>query len=181
MENENQLILLSFNTGQIGKNQKLYNFRKKMVKWEKTHNEVTLHEKFLLQNFLMFVGEFDRQWKTLGRKNMLNSQFILLVLLKNFRWKVQNFFVRTEKTKNEFMEIVNFIFEKLGWEKVNLYFLKVRPPKKKGRNFFAQPFSLLWFQKISREIHPSKPKQKIFFGKPFSLACLEKIWKKDKV
>ena len=30
-----QLVLFSFNTEKIGRNQKLYNFRKKMVKWEK--------------------------------------------------------------------------------------------------------------------------------------------------
>ena len=56
---------------------------------------------------------------------MVKCDFILLVLLKSFGVKVENFFVKMEKTRKKYMNVVNFLFEKLGWEKVNLDFLKV--------------------------------------------------------
>ena len=50
------------------------------------------------------------------------------------------------------MEIVNFIFEKLGWEKVNFDFLKVCPPKK-NKNFLLNLFHSLGFKKFKKKLN----------------------------
>ena len=90
-ENEDELALLSFSTDWPRENTKHFHIKKTLLNWENENDEIFWRETLLLQKYLMLTGEMDRQWKTLKRKRMVNLKFILLVLLKSFGVKVNDF------------------------------------------------------------------------------------------
>ena len=84
----------------------------------KTVDDISHLENHLLANFRLFSAEYDLERIKLGRKKFLNMNYVLFHLLKQLGHKVDlnNFLLKTEKTKKKYDEILKKIFSKLEWE-----------------------------------------------------------------